>query len=201
MAYQLRNKGLIAGKPTYEMPDFNMNMEDLESTFDVGALFKHLNNRYFNGELRSFTVQWNRNLKKHFGTTLVKERLISISTQLHKVLTVGDVVGTLLHECVHAEKFLQGEVTWHEHDEAFKDRLNSLACQVGCVLRDCTDLIQDITSPYVWECHKCHRELHFARDSDPKDFIHERGRGKVLPRRFNMRFKNVCRGTEFSRVR
>jgi hypothetical protein len=109
-----------------------LNLQHEGKCFDLRAMFDRLNERFFRGRLRGYTVVWGRKRKRRpkdyfiFGTIQEEDRVIRINPSLdqpfvprwflqyilyHEMLhaVVPDEAGSNGRRCVHTEKFYERE--------------------------------------------------------------------------------------------
>src|SRR5205807_8380300 len=73
----------------------HLNLRQEGEHFDLGAIFDHLNKRYFRGRLRNYKVKWGRRRKHRpkdhfvFGTIQEEDRVIRIHPLLDQAFEIG----------------------------------------------------------------------------------------------------------------
>lgn len=139
---------------------------------NLDFLFAYLNDRYFNGAIRGFSVRYGTNMLRCYGYTNKLERMINVSWALIRVLRrkqFSTLVGTLLHEMCHAYLYLydtgiESDLKNQLHGAPFNrllDKMESCAKRLGhrWHLRVApTNASRDISRAYPefrWRCRQC----------------------------------------------
>jgi hypothetical protein len=87
----------------------HLNLRQEGEHFDLGAIFDHLNKRYFRGRLRNYKVEWGRRRKHRpkdhfvFGTIQEEDRVIRIHPLLDQAFVPRWFLKYVLyHEMLHS---------------------------------------------------------------------------------------------------
>lgn len=141
-------------------------------------LFKEYNLKYFNDEIKGFTIQYE---KRRFNTSGYRDtatKTIKISDTLHARLGERELEylsNTIVHEMIHAWVFLQGRV----HDKANTDheglwlqtakRINKMGETKITRFHDKRQAeLVDTLRKYHFKCSKCGSEKRLFDNRDPK---------------------------------
>lgn len=155
--------------------------------WNLQYFFDFCNQRFFDGSLRRWTIRYSTNLRRVFGYTSKHEKIINISRELvestNRPLSV--LIGTIIHECVHA--FLYENPRYYpqpdERSNTDIDREQEEHGPVFCRLfeevrekashfnfaLDYTDyehVDELMPNTYCWRCTKCgmEKKLLISRD-------------------------------------
>lgn len=74
---------------------------------DLIALYNHLNDVFFDGELNGsgYTISWGQNMRTTSGFTDLYRREIKISWDIHRLQPEKELISTVLHEMIHAKMY------------------------------------------------------------------------------------------------
>ena len=98
---------------------------------NLTLLFNYCNEKYFNNEIKGYTVRYSTNLTQ-YGYTSKHEKIINISWKIHGALSqerFATLMGTLLHEMVHAWLYLYDDrdAEQEQHGPVFQRKLRQVA--------------------------------------------------------------------------
>lgn len=144
---------------------------------NLTLLFNYCNERYFNNEIKGYTVRYSTNLTQ-YGYTSKHEKIINISWKIHGALrqdSFATLMGTLLHEMVHAWLYLYDDrdAEQEQHGAVFQRKLKQIADKARgkgyhivttprVVERDAEKAVQR----YGWRCAVCRAEKSVAVKRD-----------------------------------
>ncbi|XP_051176640.1 DNA-dependent metalloprotease SPRTN-like [Leptopilina boulardi] len=128
---------------------------------DLYELYKNLDVRYFNGELKraGFTVDWGQNMRRTSGFTDTKKRYIRISWEIHSLLPEEDLMATLLHEMIHVKCFQhKWDASSHWHCGKFveeMERINKIGPYKVVLSHELPEKVYEKLHPHEWKCRSC----------------------------------------------
>ncbi|XP_043480315.1 uncharacterized protein LOC122510005 [Leptopilina heterotoma] len=150
---------------------------------DIKGLYDRLDVIYFDGELADagYTITWGRQMTSTSGCTDLPQREVRISWEIHRILPVEELIGTLLHEMIHVKLFQhrQDRDSFH-HTGAFleeMDRINTMGPFRADIRHDLPRKVLYQLRPYVWKCRSCKHILRLTDSRKPglKSFHRVRG--------------------------
>lgn len=140
-------------------------------------LFNYCNEKYFNNEIKGYTVRYSTNLTQ-YGYTSKHEKIINISWKIHGALSqerFATLMGTLLHEMVHAWLYLYDDRDEEQerHGPVFQRKLRQVADKAKgkgyhivtaphAVEREAEKAVKR----YDWRCAVCKTEKSVAVQRD-----------------------------------
>lgn len=147
---------------------------------NLTMLFHFANHRFFDDEIKGFSVRYATNLLSSYGSTSKYSNTINISWKIHSYLSrqrFSTLMGSLIHEMVHAWLYLYCPRKCDEENEnhgpLFMKKLMQISRRAAkfnynlftvpaCQYRDLRKKIKR----YSWECAKCglHKDFLVSRN-------------------------------------
>lgn len=136
---------------------------------NLTMLFHFANHRFFDDEIKGFSVRYATNLLSSYGSTSKYSNIINISWKIHSYLSrqrFSTLMGSLIHEMVHAWLYLYSSRKCDEENEnhgpLYMKKLMQISHRAAkfnynlftvpaCQYRDLCKKIKR----YSWECAKC----------------------------------------------
>lgn len=144
---------------------------------NLTLLFNYCNEKYFDNEIKGYTVRYSTNLTQ-YGYTSKHEKIINISWKIHGALSherFATLMGTLLHEMVHAWLYLYDDRDEEQerHGPVFQRKLRQVADKAKgkgyhivtaphTVEREAEKAVER----YGWRCAVCRAEKSVAVKRD-----------------------------------
>lgn len=171
---------------------------EADSEPDIHDMFRQFNERFFNNEIKGFTLKWTKTNKEKFGLTDFRQKIISLCSTSLKAQKRWVTTTTLLHEMIHAYLDVRYACRTEniEHGPCFEEEVKRVDELGRCKInsrRGHRTKPQDVW--YKYKCTKCPKLVHRTVNRRPdKNFFgmaeHERicgGRFEIVKKRPNKR--------------
>lgn len=147
---------------------------------NIVMLYHYANSRFFDNEIKGFTIRYAPNLASCYGSTSKYNNVISISWKIHSYFRrkrFSTLMGSLIHEMVHAWMYNYVPRDCDEDNEShgplYTKKLSEIAKRAAkfkynlfnipaCQFRD----LQIKIRRYRWRCSVCDKEKTFLVSRD-----------------------------------
>jgi SprT-like family protein len=129
-----------------------------ENELDLPALFKHLNQKHWNGRLPEFRCEWSNRMITTWGMCYRRKKLIRISS-FFKLRPLEEILALLSHEMIH--------IRYGGHGKKFHQELKRIGL-AGDVQRSFPHLVSWTETlrralRYIYECPRCGLQIQRRR--------------------------------------